>query len=326
MYTSSSRSPPQSRSTSPWYSRFPDLDPVEYLSRNWPPAILEIVDPELQRIAFLPRNTRSPLESTDVKHNGRAGYLGEGLLTALISDFLYTEFVEYSDDDLMAMRQALLDPVAISNLCQRVGLQSYLPGSPSDRRPDDHTLAMLFEAYIGGVYHDRGPSCYQDLREWFHFLIRPYAMMCKNNYDTYVDSHRSARDPGYSPSSSSRHGRGHASGHPDYALEDPRMIARPGTAAPGLGMYATASALDARGSRARGDYIKDLKEYCEKRRYKNLVYHDEDNGQNGDFIRWWSKVYIDGSFVGESTDWGNTKKEARAQASKVALNFLRNRP
>ncbi|KAK6526548.1 hypothetical protein TWF694_005130 [Orbilia ellipsospora] len=333
MYTTnSSRSPPQSRSGSPWYSRFPDLDPTDYESQNWPPMMLEIADPELQRIAFLSRSSRSHVDPADIRQNSRASYLGDGLLTALVSDFLYTEFIEYGDSDLMAMREALLDPIALSSLSQRIGLQNYLSGSPSESRPDYHTLASLFEAYIGGIYHDRGPRGYAALREWFHFLIRPYAMMCKSNYDIYVDSSRStSRDPGgyISSSSSARHaagGYGHtfSPGRHEYALEDPRMIARPGTAAPTFGMYATAHPIDPRGLRGKGDYIKEFKEYCEKRHYNSPIYIDKDNGENGDFIRWSSKVYLDDTLIGESTSWALTKKEARAQASKVALTALKN--
>ncbi|KAF3906815.1 hypothetical protein AA313_de0210426 [Arthrobotrys entomopaga] len=294
--------------------------------------MLEIADPELQRITFLSRSSRSHIDPTDIRQNSRASYLGEGLLTALVSDFLYTEFIEYGDNDLTAMREALLDPVALSSLSQRLGLQNYVSGSPSDQRPDYHTLALLFEAYIGGIYHDRGPRGYAALREWFHFLIRPYAMVCKSNYDTYVDSSRSsARGPGgyISPSSSSRHaaggyGRTFSPGHHEYALEDPRMIARPGTAAPTLGMYATASVSNPRAGRGKSDYIVEFKEYCEKRHYNTPLYVEQDNGESGDFIRWWSKVYIDEVLMGESTSWVLTKKEARAQASKVALNAMRN--
>ncbi|KAF3912534.1 hypothetical protein ABW20_dc0109134 [Dactylellina cionopaga] len=328
MYATSNRSPPQSRSTSPpWYTRFPELDPVDDYSHSWPPQMLQIADHELERIALLPKTSRSSQDPTDLRQNQRAGYLGEGILTALISDFLYTEFIEYSERDLSAMRQALLDPMVLSNLCQRINLQYQLAGSSPDRHPGDQSLALTFEAYIGGLYHDRGADGYPELRDWFYFLIKPYAMMCKSNYEQYIEANRPvARDPRYaSPSSVSLRQAKMYSVH-EYALEEPAIITRPGTAAPDLRMYATSSAADLRGgSRGKGDYIKELKEYCEKSHFASPVYHDRDNGENGDFIKWFSRVTIDGNFVGEGTSWANTKKEARAMASKVALNYLRGR-
>ena len=76
------------------------LDPADGYSQSWPPKMLKIADPELRRIALLPKAGRSPLDPTDLRHNHRAEYFGEGILAALVSDFLRTEFIEYSEDDL----------------------------------------------------------------------------------------------------------------------------------------------------------------------------------------------------------------------------------
>ncbi|RVD81410.1 uncharacterized protein DFL_009274 [Arthrobotrys flagrans] len=316
--STSNRSPPQSRSGSPWYSRFPDLDPADDYSQNWPPQMLRIADPEIWRIVLLPKTGRSPLDPTDRRQSERVEYLGQGILMALVSDVLYTEFIEYSEIDLSAMRQALLDPAVLSNVCQRIDLPQYLPTSPSDRYLDGQSFALLFEAYIGGLYHDRGAEGYPGLRDWFYFLIKPYAMMCKNNYDQYTGSHHGSHNPQFA--SPSRRGGYSSSDYPGYGLVDPSMIARPGTAAPDFGTYGTSHGA----GRGAGDYIKELKEFCEKRRWAQPVYADIDNAKSGDFIEWFSTVSIDGDLIAESTDWAKSKKMARAMASKVALNKLRN--
>ncbi|KAK6351980.1 hypothetical protein TWF718_005128 [Orbilia javanica] len=320
MYSSgiSNRSPPQSRSGSPWYARFPGLDPADDYSQNWPPQMLRISDPQIWRIAFLPKAGRSPLDPTDIRQNERAEYLGQGILTALVSDFLYTEFIEYTENGLSAMREALLDPTVLSNVCQRIGLPQYLPTPSSDRYLLEQSLALLFEAYIGGVYHDRGAEGYPGLRDWFYFLIKPYAMMCKNNYDQYLDLNR-GRNPQLSPPS--RRGGYISSGYPGYGLSDPSMIARPGTAAPDFGAYESSHSV----GRGAGGYVQELKEFCDKNHWAQPVYMDRDNAMDGDYIEWFSTVSIDGDLVGESTDWAKSKKIARAMASKVALNNLRKR-
>ncbi|KAK6510252.1 hypothetical protein TWF481_004969 [Arthrobotrys musiformis] len=315
--SASNRSPPQSRSSSPWYARFPGLDPADDYSQNWPPQMLRIADHEIRRITFLPKSGRSLVDPNDLRQNERVEYLGQGILTALVSDFLYTEFIEYGENGLSAMRQALLDPAVLSNVCQRIGLPQHLPTSPSERYLDELSFALLFEAYIGGIYHDRGAEGYPSLRDWFYFLIKPYAMMCKNNYDQYIDSYRGSRN--LHLSSPSRRGGYSSSGYPDFGLADPSMIARPGTAAPDLGAYAQSYGA----GRGAGDYIKELKEYCEKRRWAQPVYVDTDNAKNGDFIEWFSSVSIDGEIIASSPDWAKSKKIARATASKVALNKLR---
>ncbi|KAK6517553.1 hypothetical protein TWF281_004203 [Arthrobotrys megalospora] len=316
--STSSRSPPQSRSTSPWYARFPELDPADNYSQSWPPRMLGIADEELRRIAFLPRAGLSPFDP-ELQRNERVEYLGEGILTALVSDFLYTEFIEYPQDGLLAMRQALLDSTVLSNISQRIGLPQYLPGSPPEHHQEEHSFALLFQVYVGALYNDRGSEGYPRIRDWFYILIKPYAMMCKSNYDQYLGSHRGPRNIQFS--SPSRRGGYSSSGYSGYELADPSMIARPGTAAPDLGMYANPSS----GSRSVGDSIKELKEYCEKNHWAPPVYYDQDNEGNGDFIRWKSEVTIDGSLFGRSTDWAKSKKIARAMASQVALNNLRGR-
>ncbi|KAF3184740.1 hypothetical protein TWF106_011454 [Orbilia oligospora] len=316
--SSSNRSPPQSRSGSPWYSRFPCIDPPGDYSQNWPPQMLRITDPEIWRLVLLPKTGRSPLDPSDVQQNERTEYLGHGILTALVSDFLYFEFIEYTESGLLAMREALLDPVVLSNICQRIDLPQCLPTAPADRYSDEQPLALLFEAYIGGLYHNRGAEGYSSLRDWFCFLIKPYAMMCKNNYDQYIGSHRDSRNAQFA--SPSRRGGYSSSGYPGYGLADPYMITRPGTAAPDFGAYGTSHGA----GRGAGDYIQELKEFCEKRRWAQPVYLDTNNQKNGDFIEWFSSVSIDGGLIAESPDWAKSKKMARATASKMALNKLRN--
>ncbi|KAK6338512.1 hypothetical protein TWF730_002575 [Orbilia blumenaviensis] len=315
----SNRSPPQSRSGSPWYSRFPDLNPAGDYSQSWPPQILTIADHEIWRIALLPKSC-SPLEPSDLRHNERVEYLGQGILTALVSDFLYTKFIEYGERSLAAMQEALLDIAVLSNICNKIELPQFLPTSSSDRFLNENSSALLFEAYIGSLYHDRGAEGYPEIRNWFFFLIKPYATMCKNNYDQYVDSQRGSRDPQLN--SPPRRGGYSSSSYSGYGMADPSMIIRPGTAAPDLGTYGTPY----RSSRDRGagDYIQELKEYCEKMRWAPPVYFDENNQKDGDLIEWFSTVSIDGNTIAESTSWAKSKKMARAMASKVALNRLKN--
>ncbi|KAK6360012.1 hypothetical protein TWF696_001133 [Orbilia brochopaga] len=342
-----SRSSPQTRASSPpWFANYPEIDPQDNYSKGWPPQMLQFADEEIQRLVFLPKVSRRALDPVDVRLNLRAAFLGEGLLTSLVTDFLYTEFIEYEAHDLTSMRQALLATAVLSNLCQRVNLTAFLRNSPPERRPDDYALAQTFQSYIGGIYHDRGADGYQELRDWFYALIAPYAMICKNNYDQYVDAFQSAsrdldprlaalRSPpsstasssafGYPGSSTSRSSKMTSGSYGGYALDNPAHIARPGTAAPSLGRYATSgpSGLAPHAHRGVGDYIKELKEYCEKYHLPTPIYTDQDNGKNGDHIRWFSTVAIGGEVWGRSTDWAPTKKEAKAMASKVALNQLR---
>ncbi|KAJ6260786.1 hypothetical protein Dda_5015 [Drechslerella dactyloides] len=345
MLAGSTRSSPQPRASSPpWFANYPELNPPDDHYKGWPPQMLEFTNEEMQRLVFLPRVSRRALDPNDVTLNERAAFFGEGLLTALVSDFLYTEFIDCKAHDLTAMRQALLAPSVLSNLCQRVNLTAYIRSSPPDRRPDDQALARTFQAYIGGIHHDRGADGYLELRNWFYVLIKPYAMQCKANYEQYIEAYSSVSvdprlaalrltDSGSSSSpfghpgssSTSRHSRMPSSGYRGYSLDDPAQIARPGTAAPGLGMYVTSgsSSYTPHISRGIGDYIKELKEYCEKHRLPAPIYTDMDNGKSGDHIKWWSTVNIGDKYAGESTSWAPTKKEAKAMASKVALNHLR---
>src|SRR4051794_21676758 len=132
------------------------------------------------------------------------------------------------------MRQALLDTKLLSSLCKRIGLQYRVQSSPSERQPDNQVLSIMFEAYIGGLYDDLGPSRYEILRGWFAFLIKPYAMQCKSNYDhfrsqsDYGGSHRGSTPSHRSPETFHR-GRTYSAGLP---LDDPSLIHRPGTSAP----------------------------------------------------------------------------------------------
>ncbi|KAF3902134.1 hypothetical protein ABW21_db0204743 [Orbilia brochopaga] len=324
------RSSPQTRASSPpWFENYPPIDPQDNRVQRWPPLMLEFIDPEIHRLVFLPKISRRALEPADLRFNERAAFLGESLLTALVSDFLYTEFIEYAARDLTAMRQALLAPTVLSNLCQRVNLIAHIQNSPPDRLPDEHALAKTFQSYIGGIYHDRGVEGYPVLRNWFYVLIKPYAMICKSNYDQYAESLRAARrdlDPRFTEFAASSNRPG------GYALNDP--IPRSGTVPPSMQTYwSTSGPSSSHSSRhvSRGEgtghvkesYVKELKEYCEKYHLPTPAYTEQDNGNTGDYIRWRSTVFLNGKFWGKSPEWATTKRDAKATASKVALNNLR---
>lgn len=237
------------------------------------------------------------------------------------------------------MEQALLDEATLADLCNRLDLPRHNLRALDDFYESTKPAAILFETYIGGLYQSLTPQHYQTLVMWFSDLIAPYANLCKRNYDRYIQAssplsqppdflvNRSVRAPSFS----------------GYSSFDP--IARPGTAAPTLGMYSTAGSASGSGSGSggssggrpgststrgglgmrpspSGDYIMVFKEYCERRRLGQQNYSVYDNGMEGDFIRYGCDLYVQGTLWGECKEWQRRKTAAKAVAAQDALNKL----
>jgi ribonuclease-3 len=98
--------------------------------------------------------------SFGIAHNERLEFLGDAILSAVISATLYERFADLKEGDLSRQRANLVRQESLAQLAQNLNIGDYLRLGEGElksggfRRPS--TLADALEAIFGAVYMDAG--------------------------------------------------------------------------------------------------------------------------------------------------------------------------
>lgn len=106
------------------------------------------------------------------KHNERLEFLGDSILSVVISDALYHQFPKATEGDLSRMRATLVRGDTLAVIAQEFKLGEYLNLGPGELKSGGHRresiLADAVEAIIGAVYLDSNLEvCRALLLAWY---------------------------------------------------------------------------------------------------------------------------------------------------------------
>lgn len=115
---------------------------------------------------------RSYLNEVKTSHvsNERLEFLGDSVLSLLVSTELYTKFEHYPEGKLTSFRSLLVKTKTLGDLSKKLHLGEFLLMSKGEEksggRNNSSLLADTFEAVLGAIYIDKG------LAEANHFLTK----------------------------------------------------------------------------------------------------------------------------------------------------------
>jgi len=99
-------------------------------------------------------------ENRDAKDNERLEFLGDSVLSLVISDYLIDQFPNFSEGDLSKLKSKLVSKTTLSKVARRIDLGKYLfLGKGEEKtggRKKSSILANTLEATIGSLYKDAG--------------------------------------------------------------------------------------------------------------------------------------------------------------------------
>lgn len=109
--------------------------------------------------AFIHRSylneSRQKMES-----NERLEFLGDSVLSFVVSDYLYTKYPEFNEGILTNLRSLLVNTKSLANLARELELGTYLKLSrgeeESEGRKNQSLLADCLEALLGALFLDQG--------------------------------------------------------------------------------------------------------------------------------------------------------------------------
>ncbi|WP_285164668.1 ribonuclease III [Shewanella goraebulensis] len=141
------------------------MEPIKNLPRLCGTLGYEFTNVDLLTQALTHRSAAS-------KHNERLEFLGDSILSIIISDALYHQFPKVTEGDLSRMRSTLVKGETLTVIAKEFKLGDYLYLGPGELKSGgfrrESILADAVEAIIGAIYLDADiETCRGLLLTWY---------------------------------------------------------------------------------------------------------------------------------------------------------------
>jgi len=132
------------------------LDKREFVTRlkkilGFRPGNLKIYE-----IAFIHRSASFTLPDGKKVNNERLEYLGDAVLDAILSDFLFEKFPEANEGFMTKIRSRIVNRDILNHLAVSMGIHKILISNVSSIHPTKNLYGDALEALIGSVFLDKG--------------------------------------------------------------------------------------------------------------------------------------------------------------------------
>ncbi|MGH7245629.1 MAG: ribonuclease III [Candidatus Levyibacteriota bacterium] len=120
--------------------------------------------------------------------NERLEFLGDSILSFVISDYLFKTYPEFNEGMLTNLRSLLVNTKSLANIARELEFGKFLKLSKGEEeaqgRENQSLLADSFEAYVGALFLDQG---LENVSAFIHEVLTPLAKEIVEN--------RSLKDP-----------------------------------------------------------------------------------------------------------------------------------
>ncbi len=111
---------------------------------------------ELYKLALVHKSASLVLEDGQSINNERLEFLGDAVIEAVTSDFLFIEFPGLDEGFLTKMRARIVSRQSLNALAVHVGLDRHVISNGGVAFIQKHIFGDAFEAMMGAVYLDQG--------------------------------------------------------------------------------------------------------------------------------------------------------------------------
>ncbi len=112
---------------------------------------------EIYKLALRHRSSNTNRLKDKLYNNERLEFLGDSILSSVISDIIYHEYPEQREGELTTLRSKLVQRDTLDKLAVEIGLQPLIMSNNRGHLNNDgHINGNAFEALIGAIYLDRG--------------------------------------------------------------------------------------------------------------------------------------------------------------------------
>ena len=112
--------------------------------------------PELYEIAFIHRSATFTFPDGKKVNNERLEYLGDAVLDAILSDYLFEKFPQANEGFLTKIRSRIVNRDVLNQLAISMGINKILVSKINSVHLTKNLYGDAFEALIGAVFLDKG--------------------------------------------------------------------------------------------------------------------------------------------------------------------------
>ncbi len=111
---------------------------------------------DLYKLALINKSASIILEDGTSINNERLEYLGDAIINAVTSDFLYIEYPSLREGALTQLRAKIISRQSLNSIARQIGLDKYVVCKTSGNYIQKHIFGDALEALIGAIYLDHG--------------------------------------------------------------------------------------------------------------------------------------------------------------------------
>jgi ribonuclease III len=111
---------------------------------------------KLYEIAFIHRSASFTLPNGKRVNNERLEYLGDAILDAILSDYLFAKFRDASEGFMTKIRSRIVNREVLNQLAVSMGINKILISNVSAVHPTKNLYGDALEALIGSLFLDKG--------------------------------------------------------------------------------------------------------------------------------------------------------------------------
>jgi len=111
---------------------------------------------KLYEIAFIHRSASFTLPNGKKVNNERLEYLGDAVLDAILSDYLFEKFPDANEGFMTKIRSRIVNREILNQLAISMGINMILISNVSSSHPTKNLYGDALEALIGSVFLDKG--------------------------------------------------------------------------------------------------------------------------------------------------------------------------
>ncbi len=138
---------------------------------------IKFKNPALLARALVHRSYLNEVVDSKIKSNERLEFLGDAILSFVISDWLFHDFTDFPEGKLTNLRSNIVCTTALAQIGEKLEIGEHLLMSKGERESNGHQnpviLANTVEAIIGALFLDQGIEIVRKfIKENFASLIQ----------------------------------------------------------------------------------------------------------------------------------------------------------
>jgi len=134
-------------------------------------------DLRIYEIAFIHRSASLTLPDGKKVNNERLEFLGDAVLDAILSDFLFDKYPDASEGFMTKIRARIVNRDILNQLAVSMGIDKILVSNVGSGHPTKNLYGDALEALIGAAFIDKG-------------FKKTKKLVMKNVLDKYLDLHK----------------------------------------------------------------------------------------------------------------------------------------